>query len=300
MERFLIDQVDTKCGAVLARLFSVSVIRELARKGYSPLAAEILDEAGLLKNMDPKMHLRDFFDQLFDILFRSYRNEYIYKNAIANKILLGRHSLNSSFMLTEFRVGNCKADTIILNGTSSVYEIKSAFDNMDRLKRQISSYSLIFDHIHVITSDEQLQKVSEEIDDSIGLMVLSNRHTISTVRNSRSMKHQVRPAAIFDSLRRAEYTQIIRAEYGFVPDVPNTQMYRECKELFCRLSPGDAHDGMVSVLRQRGNCRSLRDFIINMPSSLKAISLSCKLSHKEKAVFLNLLNVDVGDCIPAF
>lgn len=59
-------------------------------------------------------------------------------NVIANKILLGKHSLNTSHMLSEFRVGYNKADVVIINGTSSVYEIKSEYK-----LRHTSKYSIL-------------------------------------------------------------------------------------------------------------------------------------------------------------
>ncbi len=296
MVKLLLSQVDAQCGAVLARLFSSSVIKELALKGYSNTAAGILGENNFIQTIDPKMMLRDFFEALFSLLFRCYRNEYIYKNILTNKILLGRHSLNSSFMLMEFRAAECKADAVILNGTSNVYEIKSKFDNLNRLKRQIASYHHLFDHVHVITSVEQIEKVRQEVDERVGLMVLNDRQTISVVRNSQSMKQQVKPEAIFDSLRKQEYLQIIKKYFGCTPDVPNTRIYQDCKDLFCKLPPEDAHDAMVWALQKRGNCHAMREFIAHVPSSLKAASLSCKLSHKEQVAFLNVLNTSIENC----
>jgi hypothetical protein len=293
----LSGHLDARLGAGLARLFSTGVMKELAQRGYSAIAARILDECRLAPLLDPSMCLSDFFEGLARLLFHSYRNEYIYKNAIANKVLLGKHSLNTSFMLTEFRAGNCRADVVILNGTSSVYEIKSEFDKLDRLKRQISAYRLLFDHIHVITSADQIERVRAEVEESVGLMVLTDSYTISTDRPSQSMKRHVDQGVIFDSLRQHEYKRIVMKEFGLVPDVPNTRIYRECKDLFCRLRPETAHDAMVSVLRRRGNCRSVRDFVTSVPPSLKALSLSCKLSPREQTAFLSVLNTDIGHCI---
>ena len=95
-----------------------------------------------------------FYDTIFKRLLREYRYEYIYKNAVAKKILLGKHNLNTAFMLTEFRADDCKADTVILNGTSYVYEIKTEMDSFDRLDRQISAYRKVFDYITVISSEK--------------------------------------------------------------------------------------------------------------------------------------------------
>jgi len=291
--------IDPVWGPGLSRLFSSNVIKDLATTGSSSIACKILSENHLLRTLNPHMILRDFYDGLFARLFKEYRNEYIYKNAIADKVLLGRHSLNSSFMLTEFRAGNCKADTVILNGSSTVYEIKSTYDSVNRLERQLTAYHQIFDLINVITSEDQLPKVSQIVTDSVGLMVLSDRYTISTIRDAASQKTKVDASVIFDSLRKPEYISIIKKRFGLIPDVPNTKIYSECKALFAQLEPQVAHDEMVKVLKQRGNCCSLREFITQVPDSLKAASLECRLTKQDKSAFLKLLDEEIESSLLA-
>ncbi len=291
--------IDPRFAPGLSRLFSSNVIKDLATKGSSKTACKILAETHLCEALDPHMALRDFYDGIYAILFKEYRNEYIYKNAIAGKVLLGRHSLNSSFMLTEFRAGNCKADSVILNGSSAVYEIKSTYDSVNRLERQLDAYHQIFDHINVITSADQMAKVEQMVSDSVGLMILSDRYTISTEREASSQKASVDPSVIFDSLRKPEYTAIIKSQFGYVPDVPNTKIYNECKALFVQLDPQTAHNEMVRVLKKRGNCFLLREFITQVPDSLKAASLGCKLTKQDKSAFLKLLDEEIGSCLLA-
>lgn len=281
----------------LARLFSAAVIDEFATKGHSRLASAILKETGLLHNLSPTTLLRDFYNQIYALLFSNYRNEYIYKNVIARKILLGVHSLNTTTMLTEFRSGSCKADVVILNGTSTVYEIKSAYDSVERLRRQIAAYRQLFDKINVISSESQLDKVAAVVGDDIGLMVLTDRNTIRTEQEPISLKNSVQPAEIFDSLRKTEYAQIIKAHFGSIPDTSNARMYQACRELFCSLTPSEAHDAMVIALKKRGSNQRLRDFVASVPESLTAVSLSCKLGVAEQARFSALLDSTLGNCL---
>jgi hypothetical protein len=289
----------TREGGSLSRLFSSAVIKEFALKGRSPLASIILRETGFYSEFKPTIPLRDFFDRVYKIMFRSYRNEYVYKNAIAQKLLMGVHSLNTTSMLTEFRTGLCKADVVLLNGTSTVYEIKSAYDSMERLTRQIAAYRQLFDNIHVITADSQLWKVKETVGNDIGLMVLTDRGTIHTIQKPISLKEKVQSSVIFDSLRKNEYEWIIRKRFGSVPKVPNTRVYQECRELFCSLSPTVAHDEMVTVLKSRGNSKRLHEFVTAVPGSLKAASLTCKLGAIQQSQFLRLLDAEIGTCLPA-
>ncbi len=279
-------------GSSLARMFSARVLRELAKNGYSSLAAQILRETGAENLLGRSVSLGEYFDSLSLILFDTYRNEYAYKNAIANKILLGRHSLNTAFMLTEQRVGDCIADVVILNGSSCVYEIKSEYDNKARLRRQLDAYMQVFDHVNVITCSSQQVKIAEEIPKEVGVLVLTDRNTIHAVRAPSSGKHAVDPRVIFDTLRQSEYVEIIKEHFGSVPDVPNTQIYQACKSLFAQLTPQDAHAAMVDVLKRRGDCESLRHFIEAVPRSLKALSLSCDLPWYERSQFVELLETD--------
>ncbi|MBI9089415.1 MAG: sce7726 family protein [Desulfobacterium sp.] len=265
--------IDNKYNPYLARIFSSNVISELIKKGRSDYVSDIINSSGYIKQLDKENCLKDFFEKLYNHLSRTYRNEYIYKNAIANKILLGKHSLNTSFMLMEFRVANCKADTVILNGTSNAYEIKTELDSLDRLKRQISAYEKVFDMVHVIAAPSQIEKVTESVGPHVGLMELSHRNTIKSVRKALSGKANTCPDVIFESLRKPEYISIIKNKFGYIPDVPNTQIHRECKKRFSRLSPDEAHDAMVTVLKKRGSNKLLKDFITNL--------VNIRLSHSE-------------------
>jgi len=275
-------------------MFSATVVKQLGAHGRSDLAAAILSDAGIAGRLDPRMSLEKFYDLAQDALWRGYRNEYVYKNAVANKLLLGIHSLNSSFMLTEFRVNDCKADIVILNGTSNAYEIKSGFDTLDRLGRQLKAYQLVFDRVNVITSEEQRDDVLASIPDEIGLLLLTQRQTISTVRAASSLRNGVSPAAIFDTLRQNEYLQILERQFGHVPDVPNGLLYQACRRLFCQLPSAVAHDEMLAALRARRLRKGLQEFVEAMPRSLKAASLSCGMPQADQRRFTEALKTEVS------
>ena len=245
----------------LSRIFTPIVLDSIAEKGYSAYLSEVCENSRLLQTIDNDTPFADFLNRVYDLLFKNYRNEYIYKNVIANKILQGTHSPNTSQMLTEFRVGKCKADAVVINGTSTVYEIKSEFDSFNRLQRQLEAYVQVFDHINVITSERQAEKLRGELPEMVGVLVVTNRNTISTVRKPVSNRENIQPAVLFDSLRKNEYLQVIETIYGAIPAVPNTLIFRKCKELFSGLRPDVAHDATMAVLRQRNANSSLKSFL---------------------------------------
>src|ERR1700686_3491115 len=139
--------------AAFSRLFSSTVIHEMARKGKSPLFARLANQSRLLCSMPSASHVYSLFEAAFSLLKREgYRDEYIYKAALTHRILLGKHSLQTASMLSEFRVGECKADIAILNGTATVYEIKSERDSLSRLERQVTAYANVFARVYVIAA----------------------------------------------------------------------------------------------------------------------------------------------------
>lgn len=291
--------IDSRYNASISRFFSTSILNSLVRKGYSDFFNETIHGSGLTSIINREMTLSDLLQRSYEHLCKNYRSEYVYKNAIANNILLGKHSLNTSFMLTEFRVANCKADVVVLNGTSCVYEVKSEFDSMERIKRQIGAYEMVFDETYIITSQSNVDKVEASIPPHVGIKVsLSNKNnTISKRRDAQSCKQRVKPAVIFDSLRKSEYIAIIKDIYGSVPDVPNTQIHKASKELFCKLPPEKAHSYMVETLKKRGDCLKLKEFIHTAPECLRAYALHSGLKRDETVRFMEMLNLKCKDLI---
>lgn len=284
-------------GAVLSRFFSYSVLSELSKFGYSNIAGRISHQNNLFDKFPPGTTVAEFYNDLFNWLLRSYRHEYIYKNAIAEKVLLGKHNLKTAFMVTEFPVGSCKADVAIFNGTSHVYEIKSEMDNFDRLDRQISAYKNLFEYITVITSEKLYKTVESRVDESIGIMVLANdgyRFKKSPSREPKSNLSNMKIDTIFNSLRKNEYLEILQREFNLsLTTVPNTQVYDLAKQHFGRLDLEIAHDEMVKAIKRRSESKRVSEFIEEIPKSLIAAFLSLKLSKAHNSSFIKALKSDI-------
>lgn len=268
----------------LARVFSSRVIKDLAVTGSSAFLKYVFEESGFERA--PESKLFDVLDDIYAFLVRKYRSEYVYKNALVTKILLGRHSLVTSSVLTEFPTLSCKADLVILNGSSVVYEIKTELDSLHRLQNQIASYRRVFDQVFVVTHESHLSKLNRLLSEEIGLIVLTDRYTLNTVRPSTSNKMNANVGDIFDCLRQHEYCEVVKANFGFVPNVPNTKLYDECRRLFLSLTVGEAHDGLVAVLKRRCKNSNLVPFVSSVPHSLKLISLVSGLTATQRNALL--------------
>lgn len=284
--------------AAISRLFSSSVIREMARKGKSPLFARLARQSLLPNSLPECGPVYSLFEEAFSLLKREgYRHEYIYKAALTHKILLGKHSLRTASMLNEFRVGECKADLAILNGTSTVYEVKSERDSLRRLARQVTAYAKVFAQVYVIAAEDHVDAVKGSVPEDVGILVLNSRHRISTLREAVDRAESTSPAAIFDAIRTEEARMILLAQGVSVTDVPNTVLNSVLRELFTKLNARDAHDGMVQVLKKTRNLLPLSDLVDKLPPSLHTAALSVPLRKLDHARLVAAVNTRLEDAM---
>jgi hypothetical protein len=263
-----------------AKFFNTSVLSEIARFGKSDFITYVLLESGFLSEFRDNRSFSNIYNKVYQLLFSDYRCEYIYKNSIVNQVLIGKHSPATSTLFSEFKAGNSYADVLILNGTSSVYEIKTEYDNFDRLENQLSSYFQVFDRINVVTYPSALLKIEKFVDKRVGLLTLSNNGELITEREPISNIQNVNPATIFDSLRMSEYMKAIKKHFGYLPHVPNTLIYKECKVLFEQIPPEESHQLMVELLKTRKQL-FIKNLLLSLPNSLKLTCLNSNLTQSQ-------------------
>ena len=236
-------------------------------------------------------NVAQFFDAAFDALKRTdFRHEYIYKAALTHKILLGTHSLQTASMIHEFRVGECKADVAILNGTATVYEIKSERDSLSRLERQIESYRRFFAKVYVIAGENHIDGVRSQVSDDVGILKLSSRHRISTVRDAKELPERTCSVTIFESIRTSEAKAILDLLDIDAPKVPNTEMHSALRDIYSKLQPALTHAAMVRVLKKSRNLLPLSDLVGSLPSSLQSAALSMPLRRADHSRLLSAMN----------
>ena len=261
--------------SALTRLFSAAVFRELAKKGRSSLFTRLAGQTDLAARCAPDASVGDAFNSAFDVLkVAGQRDEYIYRAAISHNILMGTHSLRTASMLNEFRAGVCKADLVILNGTATVYEIKSERDSLSRLANQVENYKRVFAKVNVIAAEGHVESVLATVPDDVGVMCLSKRYQISTVREAINCPERICPVTVFESLRSAEAIAILQALGVPAPDVPNTQRHAALRTLFAELDPAALHFQMVRTLKRTRDLAPLSELVEELPKSLQAAALS--------------------------
>ncbi len=274
----------------IAPIFRGPFLQRIANGTHVAALLELADYYADFNPPPTTAALGEWFDHFYQLLFERYRCEYVYKNVIATRIFLSRHSLHNSYATDELRSGNSRADVVILNGTSTVYEIKSDFDSFDRLDNQLSDYRRIFDYIYVVTSKARVSSVMRDTSENVGVLAMREDGALSPLRAARSNKANTDPASIFDCMRRAEYCRALTERFGEVPEVPNSMIYRVCRELFCTLPPTVAHDLMVKNVKTRASQNPFAGLIEAIPQSLKHACINFSKSRAMADVITEKLN----------
>lgn len=127
---------------------------------YSCLASVL---AGNTYTYDIKSMPREIYHSL---LYQYYPNEAAIKAAFSNQFFL-----NSKKHVTiyELNAGSSRVDMCKINGTSTAYEIKTDFDNFNRLEKQLSDYMQLFDRVYVICSENRIEDIQKYLPDNVGI-----------------------------------------------------------------------------------------------------------------------------------
>lgn len=142
----------------IAAIFSVPTFKEIFKSGQSDYVAETIFHYRSRLSFRKEVTMKKVLGKAYKHLMHNYRNEYIYKNHIANNLLLERHKLNEAVMLNELRVGASIADIVIINGTNTVYEVKPSSTHLTSLKSR--SATTESSHLKYISSRTILWSVS--------------------------------------------------------------------------------------------------------------------------------------------
>jgi hypothetical protein len=200
-------------------------------------------------------------------------------------------------MLNEFRVGECKADLVILNGTATVYEVKSERDSLQRLQRQVAAYSRVFARVYVLAADTHVPAIQKMVSDEVGLLCLTPRYQISTIREALDRTERISPTAVFDSLRTKEAKMLLLSRGIAIPQVPNTALHSVLRTLFLKLNPREAHEGMVEVLKESRNLVPLSALVSQLPKSLHMAALSVPLRKTDHSRLVAAVNTPLQDAM---
>lgn len=179
-------------------------------------------------------------------------------------------------MLNEFRIGQCKADLVILNGTATVYEIKSERDSLSRLNKQIETYRTVFPKCYVVSGENHVAAIANSIPEDVGVLTLSARQNLSTLREAVERIDLMKSEAIFDTIRTDEAIKLLQRLGVSVPQMPNTLIRATLRQIFTKISVADLYPVLISVLKMSRDLSSHQFLVDKLPASLSVSALTVK------------------------
>lgn len=278
----------------IAKLFTSNCLNAIASEDLSSL------QKSKIKEISQKYRADNYYDLYYKAyidLSKNYRNEYIYKNLIAQKILLGRHSLESSILLSEFRVGTNKADLVLLNGCSTCYEIKTEYDSLVRLEDQLNSYLKIFDKVNVVCSQHMLESVLHISPIEVGVIELSSKNTLRVIREP-IQTNELDVELMMKSLRKNEYQSIAEELYKLKIDVPNTRLYELCEKIVKSHDPLDVRKAFIAILKKtrKNNAKAIN----SLPFFLTNALISYKFDQNKINALIRKFSENQTDVLSNF
>ncbi|WIB00316.1 sce7726 family protein [Curtobacterium sp. MCBA15_012] len=264
-------------GALLASVFSPVTLRELSREQFGGHARRLAILGELVRSR-PEATLAEAFDAARDLLARGYRSEYVFKNDIVSRAVFGRHSPRTASALIEQPMGASIADVVVLNGTTTVYEVKTDLDDFTRLPAQLRDYRSRAEHVYVVTSVGRAAEAAAIAPDDVGVLALRRRGNLSTIRQASSNIGRLVPQHLFELLRTPERQDALRITHGYTPNPHQGHGWDEMQHLFAELSPQIAHDRALEQLRKRA--KNVEHLVNSptFPASLRALAYAAPTS----------------------
>lgn len=272
----------------LSPLFSPRVTRHLISSSGVDTVRGILYAAGLSDlNLST---VESVLNHSFRLLSRSgNRDDYVYRSAIIQKLVLGKHSLNTATILNEFRTEKSIVDVGVINGTLTAYEIKSDRDSLKRLQTQLEDYAKFFRKVYVVASEHRAEKVLQEIPEHVGVLSLTNRQTLKMLRESSDLLLFNDPKAICNSLRLNECFDVLAAFGIEKPVMPNSMYRKYLWQQFKELPISDLSEVVRGVLLENRRQKKSAEKVMLFPKYLRALALTSLQTEKELDLYLETL-----------
>lgn len=279
---------ETQRSRLIARIFSRPVLDDIARRGTAKHVAKRLAGLGV-RTAKRGAAVADLFDASLAELGREFRCEYVYKAAIANRIVFGRHSPRTSSMSIELGVAGSIIDVAVFNGTSTAYEVKTEYDSHRRLNTQTPAYLRAFDSVYVVTHPDLARRYASLVDERVGILCLTDKGSLREVRKSVRDISRIETTVVFRMLRRQEYMDAVHKHFGPQPAMPNGRLHQHYEQLFCRLTSPQAHKVLVSTMRARTTDEDSVAFVSSLPQSLRVLAYETPLSRPKRQRLLDAL-----------
>ena len=138
---------------------------------------------------------------LFKLLKEYYHNDFFIRYSFINKVL----GKSKAISFEEFSICNSRVDLASINGKSVAYEIKSEYDNYERLQKQIDDYSKCFEYVYVVCPKKRTKSIQRFLPDYCGIYSYNEKTNISfKIYKKASLSPLLSSSSMLSSLRKKD------------------------------------------------------------------------------------------------
>lgn len=131
----------------------------------------ILEAPKILKNIfNEYVKLVSPYEFVNAYMYKYYANESIIKSVFSRKHL----NRDDEITFFEMNVGKSRLDLARINGHSSAYEIKTEFDSLKKLEKQVNDYFQVFEYVYIIVNRKHTDRAIEMIPVECGVIEYKN------------------------------------------------------------------------------------------------------------------------------
>lgn len=235
--------------------------------------------------------LSAFLEAVYERLENEYRCEYVFKNALLNDgpaaALIAPHfAVYTELPLAHFEG---RVDMLLCENTTTSFEVKSDVDGLGRLAAQIEMNERLFDYNYVVCSNDTLTDVRTIANDTRAGIFVFDSAGFALAKKAKSNAKFVNPDAVFGTLRSAERLMILR-RHGMESRVAPAREFTVSRTKFGRLSPYQAHQGLLDALRCRPNgLTKIGQLFKELPRCMKHVLFQSKEAERNRILDMRVL-----------
>ena len=154
-------------------LADISRLQSVAKK-YHPLLyisklISILQDIFPIRNFE-HFTKPDLHKLINDLLIEHYPGESLFKYKLFQQYINKRNIVAAY----EIKVNNSRADFLTVNGHTTCFEIKSAYDNFSKFEKQAKDYLKVFEFNYLVVDHARSEKAADLIPPDFGLWTFQN------------------------------------------------------------------------------------------------------------------------------
>jgi hypothetical protein len=188
-----------------------SIAQDYCTLDYSPKLAALLTRVFPESNFCG-LQKYELHKKLNEVIVKHYSGEQILKYALFNY-----HYKKNIVAAFEMRVNKSRTDFLAINGVSSSFEIKSGLDNLYKLHKQSSDYSLVFDYNYIVVDEKHLENAKEIVPMCFGIWSFDSSKRI--VHRKAAPNNRIDPEVQLRLLTKKELMYQFKEKHGCIEDI---------------------------------------------------------------------------------